>query len=218
MICFDEASTLADRSFTASATTPKPRPASPARPASTEALNATRRVCSAICVICPAAAATWRSVSTMPPTSVPTCSTAARARSTAFRLSVVVVPMPPCARCTSPSWLPSVCSAWTWRWLTWLLSSIRPRTSAASRPRREAAWAMLCTAWRRSGAGAATGAGSVAAAALGVFLNRLSMVVSCSLLFLGFSGRAAWRAGARSTGCAAGRRAIRSRPALRRSP
>ena len=76
MISLDDCSTLAARSFTASATTAKPAPASPARLASTVALNATSRVCSAICVMSVAALATSRSEVTTPSTPSPTCATA----------------------------------------------------------------------------------------------------------------------------------------------
>ena len=48
MMALDEASTLPARSLTASATTAKPRPASPARAASMVALSASRLVCSAM--------------------------------------------------------------------------------------------------------------------------------------------------------------------------
>ena len=83
MMLRDDSSTFDASSRTASATTLKPRPASPARLASTDALKATSRVCSAILVICPAALDTSRSVATMPETSPPTAWMALRARSTA---------------------------------------------------------------------------------------------------------------------------------------
>ena len=77
------------RSLTASATTEKPSPASPARLASTEALKATSRVCKATLVIWLAASETCLRVLTTPATSSPTCSTLARARCMACWLCAV---------------------------------------------------------------------------------------------------------------------------------
>src|SRR5438552_1823093 len=177
MISFDEDSTLAARSFTASATTPKPRPASPARLASTDALNATSRVCNAICVIVPAADDTWRSVETMPATSVPTSSTALRARSTAPRLSFDTLLMPSCARVISCTWPASADRTLAWPAETLCVSSIRPRTSAASRPMFDACLPIesiaACMSIRLAGGSTAT----VATGSTGLlFLKALNML------------------------------------------
>ena len=134
MIAFEDASTCAARSFTASATTPKPRPASPARLASTDALNATSRVCSAIFVISDAASLTSRSVETISPTSSPTPDSAVRARPTASRVWFVDWLMPSCACRTCSSSAPSACIACACEVTTFCVSSSSPRTSAASRP------------------------------------------------------------------------------------
>jgi hypothetical protein len=134
MISLDDCSTFDARSFTASATTAKPAPASPARLASTVALNATRRVCSAICVMSAAARATSRSEVTTPSTPSPTCATASRAWAMATRLAPPLASM---ARldCTiacmsAASWPISV----TWPLLAATTSSMTPSSSAAPRP------------------------------------------------------------------------------------
>ncbi len=150
MMSLELPSTLPARSFTASATTAKPRPASPARLASTLALNATSRVCSAIWPIWRAASATARSVSTMPATSSPTPCTALRARSTAARLSPLCAPIASCACTTCCSCCISAFSASDWRVDAASASPTKPRTSAASRPTFDACWASRPTTVRPS--------------------------------------------------------------------
>jgi len=151
MISLDDCSTFAARSFTASATTAKPAPASPARLASTVALNATSRVCSAICVMSVAAAATSRSDVTTPRTPSPTCATASRAWPIAARPAS---PLASIARldaviaCMSAASCPI--SA-TWRLPEVTTSSIVPSSSAAPRPSSEALPAMSRIAPVKSG-------------------------------------------------------------------
>jgi hypothetical protein len=96
-MALDEDSTWPASALTASATTAKPRPASPACLASTAALNATSRVCREILVISAAASDTWASVDAMPTTSSPTTPRAPLARCTAAALCAVAVAMAACA-------------------------------------------------------------------------------------------------------------------------
>ncbi len=142
MISLDDCSTLAARSFTASATTAKPAPASPARLASTVALKATRRVCSAICVMSVAARATSRSEVTTPSTPAPTWATASRACPTATRPAS---PLASIARLDCTIACMSVAS-WpispTCRLPVATTSSITPSSSAAPRPSSPACAAM----------------------------------------------------------------------------
>ena len=158
MISFDDSSTSPASALTASATTPKPRPASPARLASTEALNATSRGCSATCVTLCAAPATSRSVAPTVPTSAPTPSTAWRTRSTASSPPADTLPISPCDAMICATWPATAATAAAPRSEARALSSIRPLTSAASRPRFEARALMDWMAARTSAAGALGGA------------------------------------------------------------
>ena len=192
MVCLDEHSTCAARSFTASATTPKPRPASTARLASTLALKATRRVCMAICVFFPAAADTWRSVSTMPLTSAPMACTASPTWPTARRPRCVSSAMPAFARITSCSCRINACTALACSLTVLWLSSSTPRTSAASRPSVEAVLLMDATnccsslgaVYAKFKAGACDAGGRLKAANMAGAYHSRSRVRSLAMLWL----------------------------------
>jgi hypothetical protein len=145
MMSLEECSTLAAKSLTASATTPKPRPASPARLASTDALNATSRVCKAIWVISAAATATCPRLLVTPATPWPSCSTVCRARCTDSLLTLVTSPMARFA-CTISSISPAkTLNVSNCLPLIAARSSIKPFKSADSLPRPDAWCAMLLT-------------------------------------------------------------------------
>src|SRR5690606_38809409 len=179
MISFAELSTFAARSLSASATTAKPRPASPARFASTDALKATSRVCSAILVISSAASDTWRRVSTTSATPSPILPTAVLAWATRSQADSVVLPMVAFAPTTRRR--PSVTEAIIRDWSSTVRvrSSNAPLSSAASRPSADASWAIFAMSapisTLRDGAGAMSPLAAIATSARRVFQKACFM-------------------------------------------